>query len=169
MKSYLTCPTCKRYITPEQVEAPCQRCDADMCSHCMRICQKCGKEVCINCFTSDHFCIQCKSLSLVNEGVTDVRKWKSDSKGVVGVAKTVYGVTEYFGEKERIKDRKLRRELGNEKYWKVKDEGATFALIMMIVIFIGFFFGMSAKSIGLMLALWLVLGIIGFFIWLSIT
>ncbi len=138
MREYVTCSSCGRYISIEEIEAPCQLCGRDICSHCLRVCTDCGKEVCPEHWSGGK-CIICERKSWVSAGY---EKYKSSEGGggkAVGIGVMAAGALETVRHHYRLKEDKKRRELGDELYTKIQLNSALI-IGVFFSLFIPFFY-----------------------------
>ena len=146
MRDFITCPNCERYISIEDIEAPCQLCGRDMCSSCMRVCPDCGKEVCNN-HWSNGLCTVCYRKSIVSSGYTKYKESESDGSKALGVGMMIAGTLETARHKYKLKEERERRSMGADKY----DKKQTLEAVFLFVAFVILLPAILTKNIGFMI------------------
>lgn len=112
MRSYVTCESCGRSVSFEQIETHCYSCHRDLCSKCIRTCTNCGRDFC-----GEHciggVCLQCGSKGHFFDGVDKLRTGQSRGDKAIGTLQTLWGAVTYFSNKEKLS--KERRQVDYER------------------------------------------------------
>ncbi len=137
MQDYYVCPNCERMITLQQMEAPCQLCGRDMCSHCMRKCPDCGKEVCDEDWIRGK-CVMCDRKSWVSAGYETIKTSEGAGGKAIGAGLMAAGAFETVRQHEKLKEARERREMGDEAYDKRENLEAVRLGVSFVIIFIIF-------------------------------
>ncbi len=133
MQEYVTCPNCQRYISLEQIEAPCQLCGRDMCSYCMHVCPDCGKEVC-NEHWSNGRCIICNRKSWVSTGYDKFKASDDTSGKAIGIGTMAAGAFETARQHGRLKEEREIRRMGEKAYRKRENLESVFLIVTFSIL-----------------------------------